>query len=436
MSNNDNLEAPKPSLRNQQRQTNTSKKQGRAKKTKKLEKVKYSEKAYAPKTSNLKSKVKKSFMYARGGFDVPFFAAVLALLTIGLIMLFSASYPSAYQKYDGDSYYFFKRQLIFAVLGVIVMIVMSKVNYKVIKVFEKPLIVITVLLLILVLFYHTQLDDRSEDFKRWIPLGPFTLQPSDIAKFTLVVTLASYISKNRKYMQRVTYGFLFPGLIILGFCALIYAENHLSCTILMFLIGITLMFCGGTRWQWFLAGICIVSVLAFVIIQNPDILPGYQGDRIRAWTDKTFEPLGLRWQTNNSLYAIGSGGFFGVGLGNSKQKYLYVSEPQNDFIFSIVCEELGFFGAAVIIGLFVLLFVRGIKIAQRCEDKYAALIVIGIVAQVAIQTIFNILVVTDTFPNTGIALPFFSYGGTALLMLCFEMGVVLSISRYVNIKKV
>lgn len=350
-------------------------------------------------------------------------------------MLFSASYPYAYQKYNGDSYYFFKRQLFFAVLGVIVMIVVSKINYKWIKIIEKPLFVVTIFLLVLVLFYHVNLEDRSEDFKRWIPLGPITLQPSDIAKFSLVLTLSAYIAKYRKYMQRLTYGVLFPGLIIGLFCVLIYLENHLSCTVLMFMIGITLMFCGGTRWQWFVGGLCVVGAVAFVIIKNPDVLPSYQADRIRAWTDKTFQPLGLRWQTNNSLYAIGSGGFFGVGLGNSKQKYLYVSEPQNDFIFSIVCEELGFLGALVILALFALLFWRGIKIAQRCDDKYAALVVIGIVSQVAIQTLFNVLVVTDTFPNTGIALPFFSYGGTALLMLCFEMGVVLSVSRKVNTKK-
>lgn len=433
-SNNDKLEAPKPSLKEQQKQNTAAKRQRKAKR--KTKQIKYVEDTAYSQPSKLKTNVKKSFLYAKGGFDVPFFAAVLALLTIGLVMLFSASYPSAYQKFDGDSFYYFKRQLVFAVAGVAVMIIMSKVNYKFIKVIEKPLFFITIALLVLVLFYHVNLEDRSEDFKRWIPIGPITLQPSDIAKFTLVVTLASYISKNRKYMQRLTYGVLFPALIVGLFCVLIYLENHLSCTVLMFFIGITLMFCGGTRWQWFVGGICLVAVVAVVVISNPDVLPGYQGDRIRAWTDKTFEPLGLRWQTNNSLYAIGSGGFFGVGLGNSKQKYLYVSEPQNDFIFSIVCEELGFFGATVIIALFALLFVRGIKIAQRCEDKYAALIVIGIVAQVAIQTIFNILVVTDTFPNTGIALPFFSYGGTALLMLCFEMGVVLSISRYVNTKKI
>lgn len=423
----DNLPKPKPSLRDKQAQYDNKKVKKHSKKQARSQ--------HLSTTSKLKTGVRNSFLYAKGGFDVTFFAAVLALMTIGLVMLFSASYPYAYQKYNGDSYYFFKRQLIFAVLGVIVMIVVSKINYKWVKIIEKPLFVVTIFLLVLVLFYHVNLDDRSEDFKRWIPLGPITLQPSDIAKFSLVLTLSAYIGKYRKYMQRLTYGVLFPGLIIGLFCVLIYLENHLSCTVLMFMIGITLMFCGGTRWQWFVGGLCIVGAVAFVIIKNPDVLPSYQADRIRAWTDKTFQPLGLRWQTNNSLYAIGSGGFFGVGLGNSKQKYLYVSEPQNDFIFSIVCEELGFLGAMVILALFALLFWRGIKIAQRCDDKYAALVVIGIVSQVAIQTLFNVLVVTDTFPNTGIALPFFSYGGTALLMLCFEMGVVLSVSRKVNTKK-
>lgn len=423
----DNLPKPKPSLRDKQAQYDNKKVKKHSKKQARSQ--------HLSTTSKLKTGVRNSFLYAKGGFDVTFFAAVLALMTIGLVMLFSASYPYAYQKYNGDSYYFFKRQLIFAVLGVIVMIVVSKINYKWVRIIEKPLFVVTIFLLVLVLFYHVNLDDRSEDFKRWIPLGPITLQPSDIAKFSLVLTLSAYIAKYRKYMQRLTYGVLFPGLIIGLFCVLIYLENHLSCTVLMFMIGITLMFCGGTRWQWFVGGLCIVGAVAFVIIKNPDVLPSYQADRIRAWTDKTFQPLGLRWQTNNSLYAIGSGGFFGVGLGNSKQKYLYVSEPQNDFIFSIVCEELGFLGAIVILALFALLFWRGIKIAQRCDDKYAALVVIGIVSQVAIQTLFNVLVVTDTFPNTGIALPFFSYGGTALLMLCFEMGVVLSVSRKVNTKK-
>lgn len=373
----------------------------------------------------------KSDIFTLGGMDIPFFALTIALLTIGLVMLFSASYPYALQKYD-DSYYFFKRQLVFAIAGIVVMLVVSKMNYKLLKVIEKPLFVVTIILLIVVLFWHTDVDD----FKRWIPLGPFTLQPSDIAKFTIILTMATYVSKNYGKMKHPVYGIVVPILIIAIFCGLIYLEHHLSCTILMFCIGASIMFSGGTDWRLFAVGVGVVAAVVIIVILNPDVLMEYAGDRITAWLDKTYEPLGARWQTNNSLYAIGSGGLFGVGLGNSKQKYLYVSEPQNDFVFSIVCEELGFIGAAAIIVLFALLFIRGIKIAIRCEDKFASFIVIGIVSQVAVQTIFNIMVVTDTIPNTGISLPFFSYGGTALLMLLFEMGVVLSISRKANQRKV
>lgn len=375
--------------------------------------------------------IRKNDIFTVGSFDIPFFALTIALLTIGLVMLFSASYPYALQKY-GDSYYFFKRQIIFAVAGVVAMLVMSKINYKLLKVIHRPLLIVTLLLLVVVLFYHTNVDD----FKRWIPLGPFTLQPSDIAKFTIVLTMATYVTKHYSKMKNPIYGIVFPILIIGLFCGLIYLEHHLSCTILVFCIGAAIMFAGGTDWRLFAVGMGIMVAVVALVIMNPDLLMNYAGDRIVAWLDKSYEPLGKRWQTNNSLYAIGSGGFFGVGLGNSKQKYLYVSEPQNDFIFAIVCEELGFAGAIAIIVLFALLFIRGIKIANRCEDKFASFIVLGIVAQVAIQTIFNIMVVTDTIPNTGIALPFFSYGGTALLMLLFEMGVVLSISRKSNQKKV
>ncbi len=373
----------------------------------------------------------KSDIFTLGGIDIPFFAITIALLTIGLIMLFSASYPYALNKY-GDSYYFFKRQLIFAVAGIIVMMLTSKLNYKLLKVVEKPLLIVTLLLLVVVLFYHTNVDD----FKRWIPLGPITLQPSDIAKFSIVLTLAVYVSKKYNKMKSPVYGILVPLVIIFLFCGLIFLEHHMSCTILVFLIGASIMFAGGSDWRLFAFGIIAIVAVAIVVVMYPDVLMSYAGDRIVAWLDKSYEPLGARWQTNNSLYAIGSGGFFGVGLGNSKQKYLYVSEPQNDFIFAIVCEELGFVGAGIIIFLFALLFIRGIKIAMKTNDKFASLLVIGIVAQVAIQTIFNIMVVTDTIPNTGIALPFFSYGGTALLMLMFEMGVVLSVSRKTNQKKV
>jgi len=217
---------------------------------------------------------------------------------------------------------------------------------------------------------------------------------------------------------------------------LVFLEHHNSGTLLLLIIGATMMFCGGSNGKLFAIGVALAGAAILFIILKPDVLMDYAGERIRAWLDKDFEPLGARWQTNNSLYAIGSGGFWGAGLGNSKQKFLYVSEPQNDFIFSIVCEELGFVRSALILALFAALFVRGIRIATHTSDRFGSFMVIGIISQIAIQTILNILVVTDWFPNTGISLPFFSYGGTAILMLLAEMGVVLSISRKSNQKKV
>lgn len=370
-------------------------------------------------------------LFTTGAIDIPFFALTIALLTIGMIMLFSSSYPYALQKY-GDSYYFFKRQMIFAVLGIVVMLITSKLNYRYLKLINLPLLGFTLLCLVVVLFWHTDVGD----FKRWIPLGPITFQPSDVAKFSIIIVLADYCSKHFKDMKKIKTGIVVPLIIIAVFCGLIYLEHSLSCTILVFCIGASIMFAAGSDWRLFAVGLGIVAAVIAVVVLKPELLMNYAGERITAWLDKSYEPTGARWQTNNSLYAIGSGGLFGVGLGNSKQKYLYVSEPQNDFIFSIVVEELGLFGAAVIIILFGLLFARGIWIALRCNDKFASFVVVGIMAQLAVQTILNIMVVTDTIPNTGISLPFFSYGGTAILILLFEMGVVLAISRKTNQKRV
>ena len=373
----------------------------------------------------------KDTYFLTGSIDIPFLGLTIALLTIGLIMLFSASYPYAYY-YKDSSYYYFIRQIVFAVAGLVAMLLMSKINYKILKAIYKPVFVVTIALLVIVLFYHT----NFKEFKRWIPLGPVTIQPSDLAKFTIILTLAVYISKYYKKMKTMKYGILIPVGIIAVFCGLIYLEHHLSCTILMFFIGACLMFAGGSDWKLFAFGLAVIVLLGFLVVSFPTLIENYAGERIVAWLDKDYDPLNGRWQTNNSLYAIGSGGFLGAGLGNSKQKYLYVSEPQNDFIFSIVCEELGFLGAAIIIALFAALVIRGLIIASRCKDKFGSLLVIGVVAQIGLQVVLNILVVTDTLPNTGFALPFFSYGGTAIFMLLFEIGVVLSVSRKTNQQKV
>ena len=373
----------------------------------------------------------KDTYFLTGSIDIPFLGLTIALLTIGLIMLFSASYPYAYY-YKDSSYYYFIRQILFAVAGLVAMLLMSKINYKILKAIYKPVFVVTIALLVIVLFYHTNV----QNFKRWISLGPVTIQPSDLAKFTIILTLAVYISKYYKKMKTMKYGILIPVGIIAIFCGLIYLEHHLSCTILMFFIGACLMFAGGSDWKLFAFGLAVIVLLGFLVVSFPTLIENYAGKRIVAWLDKDYDPLNGRWQTNNSLYAIGSGGFFGVGLGNSKQKYLYVSEPQNDFIFSIVCEELGFLGAAIIIALFAALVIRGLIIASRCKDKFGSFLIIGIVAQIGLQVVLNILVVTDTLPNTGFAFPFFSYGGTAIFMLLFEIGVVLSVSRKTNQQKV
>lgn len=381
------------------------------------------------KPSKLKSF--KDTYFLTGSIDIPFLGLTIALLTIGLIMLFSASYPYAYY-YKDSSYYYFIRQIVFAVAGLVAMLLMSKINYKILKAIYKPVFVVTIALLVIVLFHHTNV----QNFKRWIPLGPVSIQPSDLAKFTIILTLAVYISKYYKKMKTMKYGILIPVGIIAIFCGLIYLEHHLSCTILMFFIGACLMFAGGSDWKLFAFGLAVIVLLGFLVVSFPTLIENYAGKRIVAWLDKDYDPLNGRWQTNNSLYAIGSGGFFGVGLGNSKQKYLYVSEPQNDFIFSIVCEELGFLGAAIIIALFAALVIRGLIIASRCKDKFGSFLIIGVVAQIGLQVVLNILVVTDTLPNTGFALPFFSYGGTAIFMLLFEIGVVLSVSRKTNQQKV
>ena len=372
-----------------------------------------------------------------GEFDIVFFTLTMILLAIGLVMLLSASYPTAYY-HDDNSYSYFGKQLIFAVVGVVAMLFASKLDYKIYKDLLKVILPVSLILLVVVLFYNNgKTSGNGEKFRRYIPLfRGVTFQPSEVAKFVLIVTLAVFFSKFAGKIKSFKHGIFFPLVIIGVFCGLILLENHVSCVILMFLIGASIMFAGGSNKWLFVVGAVAVVAVVVIVLMSPDWLPKYVQDKLAAFLDKDFEPLGGRWQINNSLYAIGSGGFFGVGLGNSKQKYMYVSEPQNDFIFSIVCEELGFIGAMVIIILFVLLVLRGIQISMKARDKFGSYIALGITAQIGIQTVFNILVVTDSIPNTGIALPFFSYGGTALMMLLFEAGVMLSISRKANQRKV
>ncbi len=392
------------------------------------------------------TKKKKSplgMFFASGSMDIPFFLLLITIVTTGLIMLFSASYTYSYYFRNGSTE-IFVNQLIYAVLGLFLMYIISRIRYEYFRLVAIIGVFVSIGLLVLVLL----LPEYKPGFKRWIDLGFVTFQPSEIAKIGLILILAFLLERNYKgvtgkvpneMIYRMTDGkitiyksftsLVFYGVIIVVFAGLVYLENHVSATLLILALGVVMLFLGEVKGKWFIAAAIIVVLGAVVLIANPDILKDYAGERIVAWLDKDYDPMGARWQTNNSLYAIGSGGFLGTGLGQSKQKHLYVSEPQNDFIFAIVCEELGFIGAVAIIILFALLIYRGIKIGLMAKDRFSALLCMGIVFQVGIQVALNIGVVTDFLPNTGISLPFFSAGGTSLIILLCEMGMVLSISR-------
>ena len=356
--------------------------------------------------------------------DVPFLVVLLALLSYGLIMLFSAGYAVALYR-RGDAYTYIRPQLLFAALGVAAMYAASLVDYHVWHKLAWPVMGLSLILLVVVLFMP-----EYNGCKRWIVLpGLGTLQPSEIAKFAVVLVFSHIISLNHDRMQTFATGVL-PFMVILGaVTVLMLLEPHLSGTLLILGIGAVLMFVGGTGLKWFaLAGIAGAGAIAAAVVLLPELVP-YAMGRLSSWRDPFADPLGEGHQTIQSLYAIASGGAAGLGLGNSRQKYLYVPEPQNDFIFSILCEELGFVGAALTVVLFLLLFLRGMSIAVRARDKFGALLAVGFVVQVVLQAVLNIAVVTNTIPNTGISLPFFSSGGTSLMMLLGEMGIVLSVSR-------
>lgn len=365
----------------------------------------------------------------RGGVDRPMLIIIMALLCFGLVMVFSASFAYANSKYD-DSFYYIKRQAIFAVIGIIAMVTVSLFDYRIFRKFTVPAFLVMLVLLALV----PMMGLAKGVATRWIELGPIRFQPSEPMKLVLVLFMAHYfathqekINNYRDFKQSSIWGNAIPLTIVGVVCFLILLENHFSGLIIMFIIGMIVIFAGGARVFWFAVSGGAVSVVVLIFILFTD----YARKRLDVFLHpENYSSLDETWQTLQGLNAIGSGGFLGVGLGNGSQKYGYVSEPQNDFIFSIVCEELGFVGAVAIIALFVLFVWRGFIIAMRAPDTFSSLVVIGIVGKVAVQAILNIAVVTSMIPNTGIPLPFFSYGGSSLFLLLVEMGVVLAISRY------
>ena len=356
--------------------------------------------------------------------DLPFLLLVLTLVGFGLVMLGSASSAVALYR-RSDAFAYLRPQLLYAALGIFGMWIASRVDYHLYHKLAWPLLALSLVLLVLVLFMP-----EYNGCKRWLVLpGLGTLQPSEIAKFAVVLVFSHIIALNHSRMKSFGVGVLLFVLVLGVVAALMLLEPHLSGTVLILSIGAVLMFVGGTGLRWFvLAGVGGVTAIGAAIVLFPDLVP-YAASRLNSWLDPFADPLGAGHQTIQSLYAIGSGGAVGLGLGSSRQKHLFVPEPQNDFIFSILCEELGFVGACAVILLFALLLWRGITLAAHAPDRFGALLTVGFVVQVALQAVLNIAVVTNSIPNTGISLPFFSSGGTSLVMLLGEMGIVLSVSR-------
>ncbi|MDE6019614.1 MAG: FtsW/RodA/SpoVE family cell cycle protein [Ruminococcus sp.] len=370
--------------------------------------------------------VQKGVRY--GEVDVPFFLTVLALLVMGIIMMFSASYAWAIAEGNEGTYYA-EEQIKTGAIGLGLMYILSIVDYRI---YRNPIIaigsyVVPVVLLILVLIVGTSAGGAQ----RWLVIGSFNFQPSELMKIGLVIFFAYLIEMNYGQMNKFRTGIL-PYLVALGIVAgLLMLEPHLSCTILIGLIGMTLIWVGGARPRHFLILIVagIAAVLAIVAFLS--IYEGYDYIQVRlqSWLDPFADSQGGTWQTCQSLIAIGSGGLFGLGLGESRQKFLYLPETKNDFVFSIVCEELGFVGALTVVLLFALLVFRGFRIATQAPDKFGMLLTVGFTMHIGLQAFLNIAVVSNLVPNTGISLPFFSYGGTALILQLAEMGVVMNISR-------
>lgn len=383
---------------------------------------------------------------ARGPVDLPFFMLTMMLLGVGLVMVFSASYASAYYNPKlGSATYYITRQSAFAVLGLVVMYFVSRFNYQYYRGLAHIGIAVSVIFLLLVIWSPLGFGADTVGAQRWLNLGPVSFQPSEIAKVAVIIFFAARLAKRDtepprlftkrtglgrflNFLERVGFLELVPyGVVLLVIILPLLAQPHMSGTILVLVGAGSVLFAAGVHLGWFgFVGSLVIAALWFVITQTP-----YMTSRIEIWKDPWLDPTNTGFQIIQSLYAIGSGGLLGLGLGKSRQKYLYVPEPENDFVFPIVVEELGFIGATVIIVLFMLLIMRGYWIALHARDPFGALIVVGIITLLAVQVFLNISVVTNFTPTTGISLPFFSYGGTALMIQLAQMGIILAVSRQI-----
>ena len=371
---------------------------------------------------------------SRGSIDMWFLLWAMLLVCFGAVMSYSASAVYAEREYDSSTYYLW-RYILFAVVSTVItvlFVIYARPWFW--RLFGVVSYGASIVLLLLVLVVGA----AEGVAQRWIDLGFFTLQPSEVAKMAVVMMLALYMSKyekpistDAKFSGSFKHGFLMPMAIIGLICGLIALERHISGLMIVGVLGMAVMFLGGTRFKYLAAFVGIIAAAGVLLIA----VSGYAQERVMSWINLEQDPLGSGWQTLQGLYAIGSGGFFGLGLGFSRQKFGYVSQPQNDFIFTIICEELGFIGALVVLLLFAMLIWRGIRIGQRAPDKFCALTVWGLTFKIALQVVMNVAVVTNMMPNTGISLPFFSTGGSSLIIQIFEIGIILSISRFSTQKK-
>jgi cell division protein FtsW len=362
----------------------------------------------------------------RGSLDLPFLVLTLVILSIGVIMVLSASFAREYYI-NGDPMKIFTRQMIFAVSGVAIMLVVSRFRVTTFRRWSVPLLGVSILMLAAVPFIGMEENGAT----RWIDLGITTFQPSEIAKLAEVMAFAVMICTYKDKMKTFKYGVMPFAAIVVVIVGLLFLEPHLSASVIILTLAVIMMFAGGTRMQWFVIGGLIVAAAAYITVTQFD----YASGRITAWLNPESDPSGSGYQILQSLYAIGTGGLLGLGIGQGRQKYLYLPEEHNDYIFSVVCEELGYIGAILILLLFALLIVRGFWLALHAKDRYGSLVITGLTSLLAIQVFLNVAVVTNLVPSTGISLPFFSYGGTALWIQLVEMGIILSISRDIPITK-
>ena len=373
--------------------------------------------------NRLRAKENRRRVPAEGSVDYIFLILVLLALTVGLTMLYSAS--SAQSLYDTgyrSATRYLQKQALCAAIGLVAMAAFSRIPASFWYRLAWPLYGLSIALLLSVLVIGQSVNGA----RRWINLGGIQFQPSEVAKFTMILMFARLTRNYGARAEKFRFGVLGFGTAMLGILIPLALEKHLSAILLMGMVGVVMMFVAGTRARWLLAGAGAAAVFVVVYVS----LMGYAGDRITAWLHPERDPGDTGYQILQSLYAIGSGGLFGLGFGKSRQKYLYLPFQYNDYIFAVICEELGFFPTLLIVIIpFILLLARGFTIALRARSRYAKLLALGISVQVALQAGLNIAVVTSTVPNTGISLPFFSYGGSSLVTLLIEMGMVLAVSR-------